>query len=252
MSTLLRSLLHSLLIVLLALTVQTTMAGPGPILTPPNGPEPHIHGAKVFGVRPGAPFLFTVSATGDRPMTFEAQNLPTGLQLDPQTGRITGRLNEGGEHDVTLTAKNAIGTTERSFKIVCGSKIGLTPAMGWNSWNCFASAVSAEKIKAAADAMVASGLINHGYSYINIDDFWQVKRETKDPTLQGVQRDPQERIVPNPRFPDMKELTDYIHGNGLKAGIYSSPGPGRAADASAVGSMKNSTRNNTAIGALTI
>ena len=97
--------------------------------------------------------------------------------------------------------------------------------MGWNSWNCFASSVSEQKVKEAADAMVSSGLVNHGWTYINIDDYWQVKPVASDPTLHGPQRDDQGRILPNPRFPDMKGLTDYIHGKGLKAGIYSSPGP---------------------------
>jgi alpha-galactosidase len=73
--------------------------------------------------------------------------------------------------------------------------------------------------------MVASGLINHGWTYINIDDFWQTNQNTDDPTLRGPQRDGQGRVLPNPRFPDMKGLTDYVHGNGLKIGIYSSPGP---------------------------
>ena len=57
---------------------------------------------------------------------------------------------------------------------MCGPQIGLTPTMGWNSWNCFAGSVTEEKVKAAADTMVAKGLINHGYTYINIDDFWEV------------------------------------------------------------------------------
>jgi alpha-galactosidase len=111
------------------------------------------------------------------------------------------------------------------LKIVCGSQIGLTPAMGWNSWNCFANAVTEERIKAAADAMVNSGLINHGWTYINIDGFWQVHRDSKDATLQGPSRAADGRILPNPRFPDMKALTDSVHNKGLKIGIYSSPGP---------------------------
>jgi alpha-galactosidase len=97
--------------------------------------------------------------------------------------------------------------------------------MGWNSWNCFAGAVTAEKIKSAADAMVKSGLINHGWTYINIDDFWQVHRDSKDPTLQGPKRSAEGRILPNSRFADMKGLVDYVHGLGLKIGIYSVPGP---------------------------
>ncbi len=64
------------------------------ILTPPAASKPRINGAEVFGVRPGSPFLFTIAATGDRPITFAADNLPAGLQLDPQTGRITGVLGK--------------------------------------------------------------------------------------------------------------------------------------------------------------
>ena len=195
------------------------------VLTPKPAPTPRITGAKVFGIRPGSPFQFTVTATGDRTMTFSAKGLPRGLKLEKNTGQITGKLKKAGEHVVTLRAKNALGQTERKLKIVCGAQTGLTPAMGWNSWNCFANAVTEDRITAAADAMVASGLINHGWTYINIDDFWQVHRDSKDSTLQGPRRDSEGRILPNPRFPDMKGLTDYVHGKGLKIGIYSVPGP---------------------------
>ena len=195
------------------------------ILTPKPAATPRINGARTFGVRPGAPFLFTVAATGDRPMTFTAEGLPEGLQLDAQTGRITGVLKEKGECAVTLHAKNARGEVTRPLKIFCGSTIGLTPAMGWNSWNCFASAVTAEHVMAAADEMVSTGLINHGWTYVNIDDFWEVNKDSKDPTLQGPYRDAQGNILPNPRFPHMKQLADYVHSKGLKIGLYSSPGP---------------------------
>jgi len=196
------------------------------ILTPKPPLTPRINGTKVFGVRPGHPFLFTIAATGDRPMTFSAKGLPPGLELDARTGHISGTLNKEGAYLVTLRAKNAHGSAKREFKIVCGPQIGLTPALGWNSWNCFAGAVTQERVKAAADAMVASGLINHGWTYINIDDYWEVKPSaTNDPTLQGMERDASGKIVPNPRFPDMKGLCDYVHGLGLKMGIYSGPGP---------------------------
>jgi len=195
------------------------------VLTPKPGPKPRINGARVFGIRPGSPFLFTIAATGDRPMTFSAKHLPAGLVLDEKTGIITGKIDKAGEYVVTLGAKNKKGSAKRDLKIVVGQQIGLTPAMGWNSWNCFAEAVTAERIKIAADAMVSSGLINHGWTYINIDDFWQVHRDRKDPTLQGPKRDEKGFIVPNPRFPDMKGLADYVHAKGLKIGLYSSPGP---------------------------
>lgn len=195
------------------------------ILTPPPPATPRINSASVFGVRPSSPFLFTVAATGDRPMTFSAEGLPAGLQIDSQTGRITGKLSSTGTFNVSLRAKNAKGIAEKPFRIECGDRISLTPPMGWNSWNCFAGEVSAEKVKRAADAMVKTGLINHGWSYINIDDFWQHHRNSKDRTLQGEPRDAQGNILPNSRFGDMKALADSIHNMGLKVGIYSSPGP---------------------------
>ncbi len=198
---------------------------PASSVTPPSPPTPQIHGAKVFGVHPQAPFLFTVSATGTRPLTFSADNLPAGLALDPMTGQITGTAPAAGDYPVTLHARNALGEATRPLLIKVGSTIALTPPMGWNSWNCFAGAVSDDKIRAAADAMVKSGLADHGWTYINIDDFWQVNPGSKDASLHGPERDAYGMILPNSRFPNMKALADYIHAKGLKAGLYSSPGP---------------------------
>lgn len=195
------------------------------ILTPPPPATPRINSAKVFGVRPGSPFQFLVSATGDRPMTFSAKDLPKGLKIDEKTGIITGNLSRKRTYEVMLGAKNSRGSVERKLRIICGDQIALTPPMGWNSWNCFAGEVSAEKVKRAANAMVKSGLINHGWTYINIDDFWENNRNSQDPSLQGEFRDDEGYIVPNARFGDMKNLADYVHSLGLKIGLYSSPGP---------------------------
>lgn len=217
----------SLLTLFVLLSSSSLWSEEDDILTPKEAPEAQIHSAKVFGVRPNSPFLFTIAATGTRPMTFAAEGLPTGLKIDAQTGQITGVVATKGEYEVMVKATNALGSAQGKLRIVCGPQIGLTPAMGWNSWNCFAASVTADKVKAAADTMVAKGLINHGYTYINIDDFWEVnpRRAKDDPTLGGPLRDEQGRVLSNPRFPDMKGLTDYIHAKGLKAGLYSSPGP---------------------------
>ncbi|MBN1818748.1 MAG: NPCBM/NEW2 domain-containing protein, partial [Sedimentisphaerales bacterium] len=132
------------------------------ILTPPPPQTPRINGARIFGVRPGSPFWFTIPATGRRPITFSAKNLPDGLSLDKQTGQITGKLVTPGSHIVTLMAENSLGRDEKPLRIEVGEAICLTPPLGWNSWNCWAGAVDAEKIKTAARAMVDSGLANHG------------------------------------------------------------------------------------------
>ncbi len=195
------------------------------ILTPKPADKPRLTGARVFGVRLGSPFQFLVTATGLRPMAFSAKGLPKGLVINEQSGLITGELAKKGTYVVTLQAENEKGIDEREFRIECGDKIALTPPMGWNSWNCFAHAVSAERVKSAADAMVKSGLINHGWTYINIDDFWNNHRDSEDGSLRGELRDANGKIVPNERFGDMKGLADYVHGLGLKIGLYSSPGP---------------------------
>ncbi|HUO09946.1 MAG TPA: putative Ig domain-containing protein [Phycisphaerae bacterium] len=184
----------------------------GEILTPPAPAEPRINGARVFGVRPGHPVLFTIPATGDRPMTFSAENLPAGLTLAADSGQITGTLDAPGTHELTLHAKNAKGESTSALKIVVGDAICLTPPMGWNSWNSWATAVDQQKVLDAAKAFVEKGLINHGWSYINIDDTWQGQRGGE---FNGIQ--------PNEKFPDMKGLADQIHGMGLKVGIYSTP-----------------------------
>ncbi|MCG2462436.1 glycoside hydrolase family 27 protein [Flavobacteriaceae bacterium F89] len=89
-----------------------------------------------------------------------------------------------------------------------------TPIMGWASWNNFRVAIDENIIKAEADAMVSSGMKEAGYTYINIDDGY----------FGG--RDKAGKIVPHPeRFPNgMKRLAEYIHSQGLKAGIYSDAG----------------------------
>jgi alpha-galactosidase len=183
------------------------------VLTPTPPAQPRMTGARVFGVRPGSPFLYTIAATGLRPMTFSADGLPTGLKLDAETGRITGQLNEKGEFPVTLQARNGVGQAQRKFKILCGSGIALTPPLGWNSWNGFGCDVTDAKVRAAADAMVSSGLVQHGWTYINIDDCWEAGRDADG------------NVLSNKKFPDMKALADYVHSKGLKIGLYSSPGP---------------------------
>ena len=91
-------------------------------------------------------------------------------------------------------------------------RLAATPPMGWNSWNHYRAQVDDATIRATADAMVASGMRDAGYVYVNIDDTWEGERDAAG------------NIHPNSKFPDMKALADYVHSKGLKLGIYSSPG----------------------------
>lgn len=196
------------------------------VLTPRPGPAPQLNSALAYGAGPGRPFLYRIPATGERPMTFAVDNLPASLQLDAATGIITGTTPTArGEYALTLRAVNAHGRAERAFQLVVGDTLALTPPMGWNSWYIYYDHVTDAAMRAAADALISSGMADFGYSYVNIDDCWAVLPGSSNPELGGEPRDAAGNIRTNARFPDMRALTDYIHSLGLKAGIYTSPGP---------------------------
>jgi alpha-galactosidase len=86
--------------------------------------------------------------------------------------------------------------------------------MGWNSWNRFGCNVDEQLVRETADALVTSGMKDAGYEYLVIDDCWQVARDAAGNVLADSRR-----------FPSgMKGLVDYVHGKGLKFGIYSDAG----------------------------
>ncbi len=105
------------------------------------------------------------------------------------------------------------GTAISGAQSPSATTLAKTPPMGWNSWNKFAAKIDDATIRAEADALVASGMKAAGYQYINIDEGWEGTRDAAG------------NLMPNSRFPDMKALAAYVHGKGLKIGIYSSPGP---------------------------
>lgn len=182
------------------------------LLTPKVSAKPRVNGPAIVGARPGRPFQYKIPATGQQPLQFAVKNLPQGLKADAGSGIITGVANANGSYKVKLSVKNKLGSDEKDFTITISDKIGLTPALGWNSWNAWGLSVSDEKVRISAKAM-ADHLSDHGWTYINIDDGWEAAERASN----GL-------IVPNEKFPDMKKLSDYVHGLGLKLGIYSSPG----------------------------
>src|SRR5215468_9962594 len=89
--------------------------------------------------------------------------------------------------------------------------LAATPPMGWNSWNTFGKDINEALFKEVADVLIASGLRDLGYIYVNIDDHWQMGRDEHG------------RPLPYPeKFPNgIKALADYVHERGLKFGLYS-------------------------------
>ena len=193
-------------------TLTTSVSAPY-ILTPPAPATPRYNGPLVFGVRPGSPVIFRLAFSGDKPMKYAVEGLPEGVSLDPDKGVLSGSVAVKGDYPLVFIARNAKGEARAEFTLKVGDKIALTPPMGWNSWNCWGLSVSQEKVMSSAAALINRGLADYGYAYINIDDAWEAE-----------ERAPDGRIVTNEKFPDIKGLGDWLHANGLKMGIYSSPG----------------------------
>ncbi|MCK4998279.1 MAG: putative Ig domain-containing protein [Anaerohalosphaera sp.] len=215
-------------IVILAI-ISVCLAGCGQVAVDQQGDEavvvsplaPVISAPSVVGVYPGTPFLHTVGTTGAGSVSFSAVNLPDGLVIDSESGMITGVIDEAGEYTATVTATSFYGSTSSDLTIVVGDTLALTPPMGWMTWNMFAGNISEQLIMEIADAMVATGMRDAGYSYIVIDDLWQGKRNANG------------YIGPDPKkFPNgIKVLADYVHSKGLKLGIYSDAAPRTCAGA---------------------
>ncbi|HEX5475340.1 MAG TPA: NPCBM/NEW2 domain-containing protein [Vicinamibacterales bacterium] len=189
-------------------------AAPAAAIASSRGGPTRINGPRVVGTTPGRPFFFLIPATGEGPLTYAATALPDGLSLDSKTGIITGTVARAGASEVALHVSGPSGQASARLTIRAGEhELAQTPPIGWNSWNVWAEAVDAAKVRAAADAMVSSGLAAHGFRYINIDDTWEAGRDANG------------EIQTNEKFGDMKALADYVHAKGLGLGIYSSPGP---------------------------
>ncbi|CAL1406118.1 unnamed protein product [Linum trigynum] len=121
-------------------------------------------------------------------------------------------LSSGGVEAAGQGAAAHFGLDRRNL---LANGLGLTPPMGWNTYNHFHWTISEKIIRETADAMVSSGLAALGYQYINLDDAWAER-----------QRDSAGNLVANATtFPaGIKGLADYVHAKGLKLGIYSDAG----------------------------
>jgi hypothetical protein len=168
------------------------------------------------------------SATGGRVATGGSNAIGGGAA----TGGLgaTGGVNATGGKSTAGGAVATGGTNATGGKSAAGgttatggtsatagtssSIVGATPPMGWNSWNNFGCSPSESLIKGVADAMVSSGMAAVGYQYVNIDDCWMSGRDSSG-----------NLVADSSKFPSgIASLADYIHGKGLKLGIYESPG----------------------------
>jgi alpha-galactosidase len=184
------------------------------ILTPDRPLAPRINGPGVLGARPGAPFVFRIPVSGRRPIAVAARDLPAGLRLDPKTGVVRGSVATRGRYDLKIEAQSSYGSDTRTLRLVVGDTLALTPPLTWSTWRRWGLQVSDPKVREAAGLLVSSGLADHGWSYVAIDDGWQ-----------APERDAAGRLQANAHFPDMGALAESIHAQGLRMGLYASPGP---------------------------
>ena len=178
---------------------------------------PHILGASVVGSKPGSPFIYTVSATGQAPLTFAASGLPAGLSIAASSGTISGTTPAAGAYPVTVTVTNAAGTATATLTVKAGDGLALTPPMGWNSYDSFGSSVTESEVLSAAQAMQTE-LKPFGYNAVVVDFLWF------DPE-QAI--DANGRYLPSAsKFPSsagnqgFKPLADKIHALGFSFGIH--------------------------------
>jgi hypothetical protein len=194
------------------------------------GAAPQFNGARIVGIRPGTPLVYSLAVSGAHPLEFSAKKLPDGLSLDPNTGIISGSLNRAGEYTVKVAAKNSAGKAKTKIKIVCGDTLALTPPMGWNSYDAFGDSVVESEVMANA-RYVAEKMQHVGWDTIVVDYCWS------DPGAHDNNRNARAnaplamdafgRLLPaTNRFPSavdgagFKPLADAVHALGLKFGIH--------------------------------
>ncbi|QXQ05293.1 NPCBM/NEW2 domain-containing protein [Sphingosinicellaceae bacterium] len=106
---------------------------------------------------------------------------------------------------------------------VYSSTVAATPPMGWNPWNAFRTNVDEAKIRGVAKAIVDTGLARKGYRFINVDDGWALQRLPDGRLRIRGSMFPSAAVAGSPTG-SLKPFTDFIHGLGLKAGLYTDIG----------------------------
>jgi hypothetical protein len=178
---------------------------------------PRILGATVVGATPGSPFLYTISATGQAPLTFTATGLPAGLSIDASSGTISGTTPAAGSYPINVTVSNGSGSASGTLTVTAGSTLALTPPMGWNSYDSFDANVKESDVKAAADAMKTL-LQPYGWNTVVIDYRWYDPEDVIDANGRYL---PSTSKYPSATGSDgFKSVASYVHSRGLSFGIH--------------------------------
>ena len=195
--------------------------------TPPAAAK--LRGPAILGVSPATPVVHTFVATGESPITFSATGLPSSVTLDALSGRLSGSVAGAGRHEIAVTASNTAGTDQRTFTLVVGDTLALTPPRGWNSYDSFDDSVNETEMLAQA-AWVRDNLKALGWEYVVVDFRWydpNAPSSDQNGSNPNLVTDANGRYLPAPgRFPSatgssgFTSLATQIHAMGLKFGIH--------------------------------
>ena len=172
---------------------------------------PKINIPSVIGASMGKPIIIRIPVIGKRPIEYAIKNLPKGLSLKDNI--ITGSIEQNGNYEIVISAKNVLGEDKKKVNLeIKEHNVLVTPLLGFTTWNAFAQHIKQSDVEEIASRLVELGITEYGYNYVNTDSGWQ-----------GEYGGEFDAVMPNSKFPDMKEMTDKIHSYGLKCGIYSTP-----------------------------
>lgn len=170
-------------------------------------------GSSASGGMTGAGGLLVTGGAGGNSTAGVPAGGATGGGGATGTGGVAsgGSTGTGGTHTGGTTGT---GGTSAAGGTGGSTVIAATPPMGWNSWNAFnCNGLNETVVKSMADAFITTGMKDVGYQYVNLDDCWMDGRDSSG------------KLKPSAsKFPSgIAALADYVHGKGLKLGIYSTP-----------------------------
>jgi hypothetical protein len=193
-------------------------------MTPPPA-APRIQRPLVIGAVPATPFIYSIPATGQAPLTFTATGLPAGLTLS-SSGIISGTAPAAGSYPIAVTVTNGTGSATATLTLASGTTLRPTPPLGWNSYDSFGASIKDTEVVAQAQALKTT-LQPFGWNQVVIDYRWYDPEDTLD--ANG-------RYLPSiSKYPSatgsngLKSVADQVHALGLSFGIHIMRGIPRAA-----------------------
>ncbi|MFB9896418.1 glycoside hydrolase family 27 protein [[Hallella] seregens] len=167
--------------------------------------------AKSVFSQPGVRFMQKIRTTHPQAVV-RVSGLPFGLKWNAQRNLVEGKVKSPGTYTYVATLTENGQESQELITLTVSDKLALPlPFMGWLSWNSVEGDVSEAIVKQVADLFHANGLYEAGWNTVMMDDLWQARQRAADG-----------KPLPDPqRFPSgLRHLADYVHGKGMKFGLY--------------------------------